>query len=129
MASRPKHGPSWPPVGKDIPASCLAALLALYGIVQFHGLLVPGVGGDEARGGNIAQSIITSVLSGDWRGAFPLTSSEYHGALQSYFYVPFLLLMKRPEIAMRVGEIVCGALMLGETYFAARWLAGGGRRC
>jgi len=97
--------------------AAVSALAAGYCFVQIRSLLVPGICTDEALDGTQTQRIIHL----GWKGiaAWPL-ASLYHAGLQYYLYVPFFLFIKRPEIALRTGELFFSLVVIALTYLCAR---------
>ncbi len=111
-----------PPNGVEISpwleAAALTLLISSYCWIQIRGLLVPGVYGDEAQDGVLAQQIIHAGFHhmGEW----PLSNGGYHGALQAYLLAPFFLLIKEPLLALRIGELALSLIVIATAYLCAK---------
>ena len=90
-------------------------LVAGYCAVQFHNLLLPGIMTEEAYEAGLAQQGLRLGISN-----MLYQSNFYHAILQDYLLLPFLLAIKRPEVAVRVGEICFSLAVIATAYLCAR---------
>ena len=107
------------PLARRLEIIILCVLVAGYCTVQLHNLLLPGLYCDEALDATRTQEIIRAGIR--QMQHWPL-NIHYHGALQSYLLLPFFLAIKRPEVALRVGEVCFSLIVIALTYLCARQL-------
>ncbi len=113
---------------------CAIFFILLFLLFAFRSLSLPGIWYDEAL-----QLVPTLMLLNDagsfhFHGnsfvcsvggkTFPLMTLNYLGALKSYCYLPFYLILGVNPLSVRLGGILAGVIVLVFTYMITRKLFG-----